>query len=92
MDAEQILELMVQASKQMTLPSNEDLAILWARRLATLSAKLTEDDLFPLIALAAMVCQRRNREFEGGVTADLLMKTLREALARKRTRRAGLAH
>jgi len=86
MNAEQILELMVQASERMTLPSNEDLAILWARRLEALSGKIAEDDLYPLIALAAMLYQRDRQEMEGGMTADMLMKTLREAVARKHAR------
>ena len=38
MNARQIAELMVQVSKQMTLPSNEDLGIQWARRLAAIAA------------------------------------------------------
>ena len=84
MDAEQILELMVQASERMTLPSDEDLATLWARRLGALSGKIAEDDLYPLIALAAMFYQRNRQEIDGGMSAELLMVTLREAVARKR--------
>ena len=83
MNAEQIRELMVEVSKRMTLPSNEDLGLQWARRLEVLSEKLTEDELYPVIALAAMAYQRRHAEFERGMTTGLLIKTLKEAAARK---------
>lgn len=78
MNADQILELMVKASEQVILPSNLGLVAMWARKLAPLSEKLTEDELYPLIALGAMVYQRGYREFEGSMTADLLIKTLRQ--------------
>jgi hypothetical protein len=83
MNARQIAELMVQVSKQMTLPSNEDLGVQWARRLEALSEKLADDDLYPLIALASTVYQRRSGEFERGLATGLLIKSLREAAARR---------
>ena len=78
MNAEQILELMVKASEQAILPSNVGLVTMWARRLAAVSGKLTDDELYPLIALGAMVYQRGYREFEGSMTADLIIKMAKE--------------
>jgi hypothetical protein len=43
-----------------------------------LSYKLTEEELFRLIAIGALVYQRGFREFDGNIMADLLIRTLRE--------------
>ena len=74
----EILDLITEANTLITLPSNDDLAKIWARRLATLSEKITEDELYSLIALGVMVYQRGCREFGDGTTADLLIRTLKQ--------------
>ncbi|RZI41521.1 hypothetical protein EGT07_18240 [Herbaspirillum sp. HC18] len=78
MTPEQVMELMVGAEEARPLPTNEQLLCQWAGVLSNLSGKLTDDELYSLIALGACIYQRGYREFESGITADLLLKSLRQ--------------
>jgi hypothetical protein len=78
MTPEEIIELIMGAQEQRPLPTNEQLLCLWARTISDLSGKLTDDELYPLIALGACVYQRGYREFESGITAEAMLKMLRD--------------
>jgi hypothetical protein len=78
MTPEEIIELIMGAQEQRPLPTNEQLLSLWARTISDLSGKLTDDELYPLIALGACVYQRGYREFESGITAEAVLKMLRD--------------
>jgi hypothetical protein len=78
MTPEEIIELIMGAQEQRPLPTNEQLLSLWARTISDLSGKLTDDELYPLIALGACVYQRGYREFESGITAEAMLKVLRD--------------
>jgi hypothetical protein len=70
MTAEQILELMATLPKPDPMPSNEQLARMWAIRLAALSDQISREDLLPLIAIGGAVFQRGYKEFEHGIGSD----------------------
>lgn len=78
MSDSEILDLITEASELITLPSNDDLAKIWAKRLAPLSEKITEDELYSLIALGVMVYQRGCRELGDSMPGDLLIRTLKQ--------------
>jgi hypothetical protein len=78
MTPEEIIELIMGAQEMRPLPTNEQLLCQWARTLSELSGKLADDDLYPLIALGACVYQRGYREFESGITAEAMLKMLRD--------------
>lgn len=78
MGPEQIIEMWGRASRQVPLATYDDLVEMLATEIARISYKLTEDELFRMIAVGALVYQRGFREFGGDITADLLIQTLRE--------------
>jgi hypothetical protein len=78
MKAAKIIEMWARASCQVPLTSDDDIVQMFANEIAKLSYKLTEEELFRLIAVGALVYQRGFREFDGNIMADLLIRTLRE--------------
>ena len=78
MGPEQIIDMWSRASRQVPLATYEDLIEMLATEIGRISYKLTEDELFRMIAVGALVYQRAHKEFGGDITADLLIQTLRE--------------
>ncbi|WP_211464081.1 hypothetical protein [Collimonas silvisoli] len=61
MRAEQIVDLIACASPQAQVPGNDLLIGMLAREIAALSYKLTEQELFRLIAVGSLVYERGRR-------------------------------
>ena len=78
MKAAKIIEMWSRASRQVPHTSDDDIVQMFANEIAKLSYKLTDEELYRLIAVGALVYQRGFREFDGTVMADLLIRTLRE--------------
>ncbi|MGS0742883.1 hypothetical protein ACVBEF_13760 [Glaciimonas sp. GG7] len=78
MKPEQIIEMWRRTSRQAPLATYDDLIDMLATEIAKISYKLDEDELFRMLAIGALIYQRGYREFGGDITADLLIKTLRE--------------
>ncbi|AMP00886.1 hypothetical protein ACIPF8_19610 [Collimonas sp. NPDC087041] len=78
MKASKIIEMWGRASCQVPLTSDDEIVQMFANEIAKLSYKLTEEELYRLIAVGALVYQRGFREFDSNSMADLLIRTLRE--------------
>ncbi|WP_395826699.1 hypothetical protein [Collimonas sp.] len=61
MRAEQIVDLIARASPQAQVPGNDLLIGMLAREIAALAYKLSEQELYRLIAVAALVYERGRR-------------------------------
>ncbi|WP_395824304.1 hypothetical protein [Collimonas sp.] len=78
MKASKIIEMWGRASCQVPLASDDEIVQMFANEIAKLSYKLTEAELYRLIAVGALVYQRGLREFDGNMMTDLLIRTLRQ--------------
>lgn len=75
----ELLKLMAAETKPMEFANWADLLAVYALRLSEIAPKLTEDELWRLIAVGAAVHQRGYREFEAGVVGGHLLDTVRKA-------------
>ena len=64
MKASKIIEMWGRASCQVPLTSDDEIVQMFANEIAKLSYKLTEEELYRLIAVGALVYQRGFREFD----------------------------
>ena len=76
MTAEEILELIVNCPPKESVDINLVLK-QFARRLAAVSHKLTEEEVISLAALASYCFERASNEFVAGVTAEEMIDRLR---------------
>ena len=72
----QILQLIMESSVD-TNASLEFLVTDFARRLAKVSDRLSEDEVISLAAIAAFCYKRGSDEFISGVSVDLLLKSMK---------------
>lgn len=74
-----LVRLMMAETAPMEFSNWPDLLALYALRLSEVASKLTEDELWRLIAVGAAVYQRGYREFEAGVVGGHLLDVVRKA-------------
>jgi hypothetical protein len=79
MDELQILDLIINFGNAAHAPSPpwEFLVTEFAKRLAEVSGKLTKNEVISLAAIAVACYRRGSDEFISGISADLLLKSLR---------------
>lgn len=82
-DPTELLQLMMTDTKPMEPANWADLIALYAARLSELAPKLTEDEMWKLIAIGAAMYQRGYREFEAGVVGGHLLDVVRNAARHK---------
>jgi hypothetical protein len=75
MNATQILGYMIQAKTDQQI-NWAALPALYAVTLADISAKLTEDELFSLIAIGSVIYEHSSSELVATAITDQLMKSL----------------
>jgi len=71
-----IIHLIMESSAD-TIPSWEFLVTEFAKRLAKVSDRLSEDEVISLAAIAAACYKRGSDEFISGVSVDLLLKSMK---------------
>jgi len=74
-----LVQLMMAETKPMEFTNWADLLAVYALRLSEIAPKLTEQELWQLIAIGAAVHQRGYREFEAGVVGGDLLDYVRKA-------------
>lgn len=75
----ELLKLMMAETKPME-PSNwTDVLAIYALRLSEIAPKLTEDELWRLIAIGAAVYQRSYREVESKTVTEMLIDVVRKS-------------
>ncbi|MES2102388.1 MAG: hypothetical protein V4634_00095 [Pseudomonadota bacterium] len=75
----EILRIMMTPKYIGELPTNIELAGLWARRLAEVSDKLSDAELYPLMVIGSLVYQKGCAELESSVQADLVIQMARRS-------------
>lgn len=75
----ELMQLMMAETAPMEFPNWADLLAVYALRLSEIAPKLTEDELWRMIAVGAAVYQRGYREFEAGVIGGHLLDEVRKA-------------
>ena len=78
-DSAALMQLMMTETKPIELSNWGDVVALYAARLSEVAPKLTEDEMWRLIAIGAAMYQRGYREFEAGVVGGELLEQLRKA-------------
>ncbi|MDY7549071.1 hypothetical protein QN379_08115 [Glaciimonas sp. Gout2] len=78
MGPELIMDMWGNTSRQIPRATFEDLVEMLATEIAKISDKLSEDELYRIIAIGALFYQRGFKETGGFSTEDLLIKTLYE--------------
>lgn len=76
-NAAELVKLMVADTKPIELRNWSDLIALYAVHLSEIAPRLTEDEMWRLIAIGAAMHQRGFREFEASVVGGELMDYLR---------------
>lgn len=74
----ELMQLMMAETAPMEFTNWPDLLAVYALRLSEIAPKLTEDELWRLIAVGAAVYQRGYREFEAGVIGGHLLDEVRK--------------
>lgn len=78
MESEHIMAMWSRATCQVPVANYDDLLEMLATEIAKISMKLSEEELYRMIAVGALMYQQRYKESGGDITVDLLIKTLRE--------------
>lgn len=74
-----LMQLMMAETAPMEFTNWPDLLAVYALRLSEIAPKLTEDELWRMVAVGAAVYQRGYREFEAGVIGGHLLDEVRKA-------------
>lgn len=74
-----LVRLMMSQTAPMEFTNWADLLAVYAFRLSEVAPKLTEEQLWRMIAVGAAVYQRGYREFEAGVVGGHLLDVVRKA-------------
>lgn len=78
MGPELILDMWSRTGRQIPRATFDDLVEMLATEIANISDKLSEDELYRMIAVGALIYHRGDKEVPGLSTEDLLIKTLYE--------------
>ncbi|WP_240162309.1 hypothetical protein [Glaciimonas sp. PAMC28666] len=78
MGSELILDMWSRTGRQIPRATFDDLVEMLATEIANISDKLSEDELYRMIAVGALIYHRGDKEVPGLSTEDLLIKTLYE--------------
>lgn len=78
MGSELILDMWSRTGRQIPRATFDDLVEMLATEIANISDKLSEDELYRMIAIGALIYHRGDKEVPGLSTEDLLIKTLYE--------------
>lgn len=82
-DSAELMKLMMAETKPIEMANWGDLVALYAARLSEVAPKLTDDEMWHLIAIGAAMYQRGYREFEAGVVGGHLLDQIRGAARKK---------